>query len=60
MFVLGEDVAHGGAYGATHGLLDRFGRERVRDTPISEAAPMPAPEEALEDVYAGAVEEGWS
>ena len=38
VFVLGEDVAHGGAYGATKGLLDRFGPERVRDTPISEAA----------------------
>ena len=38
VFVLGEDVAHGGAYGATRGLLDRFGSERVRDTPISEAA----------------------
>lgn len=37
-FVVGEDVAHGGAYGATRGLLDRFGSERVRDTPISEAA----------------------
>jgi pyruvate dehydrogenase E1 component beta subunit len=38
VFVLGEDVAHGGAYGATKGLLDRFGADRVRDTPISEAA----------------------
>jgi acetoin:2,6-dichlorophenolindophenol oxidoreductase subunit beta len=38
VFVLGEDVAHGGAYGATVGLLDRFGPGRVRDTPISEAA----------------------
>jgi pyruvate dehydrogenase E1 component beta subunit len=38
VFVLGEDVAHGGAYGATQGLLDRFGPDRVRDTPISEAA----------------------
>jgi pyruvate dehydrogenase E1 component beta subunit len=38
VFVLGEDVAHGGAYGATHALLERFGPERVRDTPISEAA----------------------
>jgi acetoin:2,6-dichlorophenolindophenol oxidoreductase subunit beta len=38
VFVLGEDVAHGGAYGATQGLLERFGPERVRDTPISEAA----------------------
>jgi pyruvate/2-oxoglutarate/acetoin dehydrogenase E1 component len=38
VFILGEDVAHGGAYGATRGLLDRFGADRVRDTPISEAA----------------------
>jgi acetoin:2,6-dichlorophenolindophenol oxidoreductase subunit beta len=38
VFLLGEDVAHGGAYGATHALLERFGPERVRDTPISEAA----------------------
>lgn len=38
VFVLGEDVAHGGAYGATRGLLERFGANRVRDTPISEAA----------------------
>jgi len=38
VFVLGEDVAHGGAYGATVGLLDRFGPSRIRDTPISEAA----------------------
>jgi pyruvate dehydrogenase E1 component beta subunit len=38
VFVLGEDVAHGGAYGATVGLRDRFGPDRVRDTPISEAA----------------------
>lgn len=38
VFVLGEDVAHGGAYGATRGLLKRFGPDRVRDTPISEAA----------------------
>jgi pyruvate/2-oxoglutarate/acetoin dehydrogenase E1 component len=38
VFVMGEDVAHGGAYGATRGLLDRFGAERVRDTPISESA----------------------
>ncbi len=37
--LLGEDIgAYGGAYGATRGLLDQFGSERVRDTPISEAA----------------------
>jgi len=39
VFVMGEDVAiYGGAYGATQGLLDEFGEERVRDTAISEAA----------------------
>ncbi|HTJ63704.1 MAG TPA: alpha-ketoacid dehydrogenase subunit beta [Alphaproteobacteria bacterium] len=37
--LFGEDVAGaGGVYGATRGLRDRFGAERVRDTPISEAA----------------------
>jgi len=35
---LGEDVGYGGAYGATQGLRDKFGRARVRDTPISESA----------------------
>lgn len=38
VFCLGEDVGYGGAYGATQGLRDRFGAERVRDTPISESA----------------------
>jgi pyruvate dehydrogenase E1 component beta subunit len=38
VFVMGEDVSHGGAYGATQGLLERFGKERLRDTPISESA----------------------
>ncbi len=37
--VLGEDIGvFGGAYRVTEGLLDRFGEERIRDTPISEAA----------------------
>ena len=36
--VLGEDVAEGGPWGATAGLADEFGVERVRNTPISEAA----------------------
>jgi pyruvate dehydrogenase E1 component beta subunit len=36
--VLGEDVAVGGPWGATAGLADEFGVERVRNTPISEAA----------------------
>ena len=36
--VAGEDIAlAGGPYGVTRGLLDRFGADRVRDTPISES-----------------------
>lgn len=39
-FVLGEDITTwgtgGGTYGVTRGLLKKFGRERVMDTPISE------------------------
>lgn len=39
VFVLGEDVgAYGGAFKATKGFLQRFGEERVIDTPLSEAA----------------------
>jgi pyruvate/2-oxoglutarate/acetoin dehydrogenase E1 component len=39
VFLLGEDIgAYGGAFKVTEGLVDRFGRERVIDTPISEAA----------------------
>jgi pyruvate dehydrogenase E1 component beta subunit len=39
VFIMGEDVGRGdGALGATRGLLREFGEERVRDTPISEAA----------------------
>ena len=37
--VLGEDVAkYGGIFSSTTGLLDRFGPQRVLDTPISETA----------------------
>ncbi len=36
VIVLGEDVAEGGPYLVTVGLADEFGRERVRNTPISE------------------------
>jgi pyruvate/2-oxoglutarate/acetoin dehydrogenase E1 component len=36
--LFGEDVAEaGGPFGVTRGLLKKFGAERVRDTPISEA-----------------------
>jgi pyruvate dehydrogenase E1 component beta subunit len=38
VIVVGEDVAEGGPYLATEGLADEFGRERVRNTPISESA----------------------
>jgi acetoin:2,6-dichlorophenolindophenol oxidoreductase subunit beta len=38
VLVLGEDVAEGGPWGATTGLAAEFGAERVRNTPISEAA----------------------
>jgi len=37
VFLIGEDIGvYGGAYGATRGLIEQFGPERVRDTPISE------------------------
>ena len=39
VFVVGEDVGRlGGAFAATEGLRDRFGPQRVIDSPISEAA----------------------
>jgi pyruvate/2-oxoglutarate/acetoin dehydrogenase E1 component len=38
VYLLGEDVAAGGAFGVTKGLVDKFGAQRVRNTPISEAA----------------------
>jgi pyruvate/2-oxoglutarate/acetoin dehydrogenase E1 component len=39
VFLMGEDVGiYGGAFGVSYGLIDEFGEERVRDTPISEAA----------------------
>jgi len=39
VLILGEDVGpHGGARAVTKGLFDRFGSERVIDTPISELA----------------------
>ena len=39
VFLIGEDVGvPGGSFGVSRGLYDRFGPERVVDTPISEAA----------------------
>ena len=40
--VLGEDVVEGGPFGLTKGLADKHGKERVRNTPISESAVMGA------------------
>lgn len=38
-FLMGEDIGrYGGCYAVTKGLLDEFGDERVRDTPLSESA----------------------
>jgi acetoin:2,6-dichlorophenolindophenol oxidoreductase subunit beta len=36
--LLGEDIAAGGAFGVTNGLAQKYGLQRVRNTPISEAA----------------------
>ena len=41
VFIAGEGVGvsiHQDPNGATHGLLEKFGRKRVKDTPVSEAA----------------------
>lgn len=37
VFLMGEDIGvHGGSFGVTKGLVDRFGPQRIRNTPISE------------------------
>jgi len=39
VFLIGEDIGvYGGAFGVTWGMLEEFGPERIRETPISEAA----------------------
>jgi len=39
VFLFGEDVGvYGGAFGVSVGMIEEFGPERIRDTPISEAA----------------------
>ena len=39
VFLMGEDIGHyGGCYAVTKGLLQEFGPERIRDTPLSESA----------------------
>ncbi|MFB4167229.1 alpha-ketoacid dehydrogenase subunit beta [Virgibacillus sp. JSM 102003] len=38
VFILGEDIGvYGGAFGVTRGMIEEFGPERVRNTPISES-----------------------
>jgi pyruvate dehydrogenase E1 component alpha subunit len=38
VFLMGEDVgAYGGCYAVSKGLLDEFGPDRIRDTPLSES-----------------------
>ena len=39
VFIMGEDIGdYGGAYAITSGFLEKYGSERIKDTPISEAA----------------------
>lgn len=39
VFLMGEDVgSYGGCFGVSLGLLEEFGPERIRDTPLSESA----------------------
>ena len=39
VFLIGEDIGrYGGAFGVSAGMLDEFGPERIRETPISEQA----------------------
>ncbi|MCJ7665400.1 MAG: alpha-ketoacid dehydrogenase subunit beta, partial [Actinobacteria bacterium] len=39
IYLIGEDIAeYGGAFGMTVGMVEEFGKERIRNTPISEAS----------------------
>jgi len=39
VFLMGEDIGrYGGCYAVTKGMLEEFGEERVRDTPLAESA----------------------
>ncbi|AVW91311.1 alpha-ketoacid dehydrogenase subunit beta [Celeribacter baekdonensis] len=50
VFVMGEDIAElGGVFGNTRGLLEEFGKTRVRDTPISETGFIGAAVGAAQD-----------
>ena len=44
VFLMGEDIGrYGGCYAVTKGLLEEFGEERIRDTPLSESGVSSAP-----------------
>jgi len=37
VFLIGEDIGeYGGAFQVSHGMLEKFGHERILDTPIAE------------------------
>ncbi len=37
VFLIGEDIGeYGGAFQVTYGMLEKFGKERILDTPITE------------------------
>ncbi len=38
VYMMGEDIGvYGGAFGVSLGLMEEFGKERIKDTPLSEA-----------------------
>ncbi|MGM0366771.1 MAG: alpha-ketoacid dehydrogenase subunit beta, partial [Actinomycetota bacterium] len=37
IYIIGEDIGeHGGAFGVTMGLIEKYGKKRVVETPIAE------------------------
>ena len=56
VFIMGEDIAEmGGSMAVTQGLLEEFGPERVRNTPISEMAIVGAHRLGVRGAHAFAV-----
>jgi hypothetical protein len=49
--LFGEDVAFGGVFRTTVGLVDRFGRDRVFNTPLSEQASHPGESHGQQPPY---------
>ena len=51
VFLIGEDIgAYGGAFQVTHGMLDKFGPERILDSPITEIGITGAAVESVNDL----------